>query len=1365
MGASVLQLVATGPADWVLIGEPQITMYKTVYRRYSNFAFEDVSKPMKGSGKLGCIYEATVDRDGDLLGNQSIEIDVDPLEMGWTALTTDQTNKLVSDLNISGLPSPLDNLATWLGGRSSACTDTALQYRAISQAITTNNTTLSLDADIATNSIIQTIDNAATNNTVLGSIIRVLTGTMFSYWTPSIPAQAQVDFINLTGIDKQLTLRLTDGVELRNGFNSYLTKEILIDNYSEFAILDLINNYTSQLHPVSNNYNSNTVVQIIGSTLSIPSEFWTLDIFKSYQFIVNNSGGAGIPVTPSLLNLVLTRLSVELPLILFYNASLIMNTLTTINELYGNIVYVKRPGSEFSELATDANSNMLGSPGMWNNFTSENLKKFMLSDFYMQQDMGLSKQVNYVINGVPQTSSLEDSSSYAHMIKDTFKTYSNNQLGAVISGTGANYGGTFDALVTSFIDPWPIVSSDHALSIPYLITRFGLSSFANVDYLVNDILYFDAILYYIADRYFHIFTYLIAIDTNLSLSDKNILLIFGINVRQSLITLITDYLFPLPFSQLASAVNAGASPIQPAIVYTFFKTQSVTVVTLRAYWISVALQIIAYPGYSNFSAALGVILKSMLLIAVTETAYVSELPIIADPANFPQHSTGVPPATFGTQTYVAPFGTYDGVPYYPPMLYTESGTSGAGAGASTVSSSIIPAPTQTFAILDNLAVYWCSLSRLNSTNYLDMYSNVLLDYDVINDQVGKFSAKLMFTFLENLNTQYNINLKNNPSALASLISTSPTISNLRDVVASVIGKIQETLIAIKILLTNYTTNRPLLALRNYTPNSAVTFDTIANIAQSYTTVANSIITANSIPDPGYVSTFFNNIEAFCYSVGELYNLINNDLVALLAPWKTSAVDLNLMNDFLASISPTGMLLNTPSQLSTVRDYLSYAFSIVPDGLSTTHPAFPILTNVTEVANIMDKRALDHDKTVINIKALIATVLSAVSTGNKINYAWIKRLGHYIFEWIEVKIGGETWDRHTCDFLDIWHELTGSVSHDNGYAELIGDQSYIYTPSPNVKPRLRLIVPLRFWYCRHAGRFYPLIASQYSPVVIRCKLRDFSQCVLAPSGAYPIVRDRLNRASAGEPSVRLRLQSKFVYLDTTERSWMASHRHEYLYEYVQQHDTVVLDSSTYNWDTGYQLRTYFQNPCKALVIQTRMRSMEFSNQWTATGWHTKVTNILNTSQDLNFTTDGALASIPFTAILKSDDQLHVDNNVVTDVGLTEGLSIAQMGIKFNGVTRQNIISGKYYANASTMRGWPRAPRDGIYSWNIGLIPSAIYPTGVANMSKIDDTTIDIQLDPALKNSIAAGDAVVVQVFSLAYGVMRCMSGMTGRAFHH
>ena len=38
MGGGLIQLVAIGAQDVVLTGDPQITFFKTVYRRYTNFS-------------------------------------------------------------------------------------------------------------------------------------------------------------------------------------------------------------------------------------------------------------------------------------------------------------------------------------------------------------------------------------------------------------------------------------------------------------------------------------------------------------------------------------------------------------------------------------------------------------------------------------------------------------------------------------------------------------------------------------------------------------------------------------------------------------------------------------------------------------------------------------------------------------------------------------------------------------------------------------------------------------------------------------------------------------------------------------------------------------------------------------------------------------------------------------------------------------------------------------------------------------------------------------------------------------------------------------------------------------------------------
>ena len=59
-----MQLVAIGAQDVFLTGNPQITFFKTVYRRYTNFSKECIAQDFTGSGdKIKC----TLARNGDLV--------------------------------------------------------------------------------------------------------------------------------------------------------------------------------------------------------------------------------------------------------------------------------------------------------------------------------------------------------------------------------------------------------------------------------------------------------------------------------------------------------------------------------------------------------------------------------------------------------------------------------------------------------------------------------------------------------------------------------------------------------------------------------------------------------------------------------------------------------------------------------------------------------------------------------------------------------------------------------------------------------------------------------------------------------------------------------------------------------------------------------------------------------------------------------------------------------------------------------------------------------------------------------------------------------------------------------------------------
>ena len=66
-GGGLMQLVAYGAQDVYLTGNPQITFFKVVYRRHTNFAMESIENPFNGAPNFGKRVTCTIQRNGDLI--------------------------------------------------------------------------------------------------------------------------------------------------------------------------------------------------------------------------------------------------------------------------------------------------------------------------------------------------------------------------------------------------------------------------------------------------------------------------------------------------------------------------------------------------------------------------------------------------------------------------------------------------------------------------------------------------------------------------------------------------------------------------------------------------------------------------------------------------------------------------------------------------------------------------------------------------------------------------------------------------------------------------------------------------------------------------------------------------------------------------------------------------------------------------------------------------------------------------------------------------------------------------------------------------------------------------------------------------
>jgi len=72
-----MQLVAYGAQDIYLTGNPQITFFKVVYRRHTNFAMEAIEQTWNGTsaGSGGGRCTATISRNGDLVHRMYLEME------------------------------------------------------------------------------------------------------------------------------------------------------------------------------------------------------------------------------------------------------------------------------------------------------------------------------------------------------------------------------------------------------------------------------------------------------------------------------------------------------------------------------------------------------------------------------------------------------------------------------------------------------------------------------------------------------------------------------------------------------------------------------------------------------------------------------------------------------------------------------------------------------------------------------------------------------------------------------------------------------------------------------------------------------------------------------------------------------------------------------------------------------------------------------------------------------------------------------------------------------------------------------------------------------------------------------------------
>ena len=105
MGGGLMQLVAYGAQDIYLTGNPQITFFKVVYRRHTNFAVESIEQTFNGSADSKSKISVTVSRNGDLLSAV------------WLAVTSKTGGAAAGVISAKEAWAAVDNVEVEVGGQ------------------------------------------------------------------------------------------------------------------------------------------------------------------------------------------------------------------------------------------------------------------------------------------------------------------------------------------------------------------------------------------------------------------------------------------------------------------------------------------------------------------------------------------------------------------------------------------------------------------------------------------------------------------------------------------------------------------------------------------------------------------------------------------------------------------------------------------------------------------------------------------------------------------------------------------------------------------------------------------------------------------------------------------------------------------------------------------------------------------------------------------------------------------------------------------------------------------------------------------------------------------------------------------------
>jgi len=334
------------------------------------------------------------------------------------------------------------------------------------------------------------------------------------------------------------------------------------------------------------------------------------------------------------------------------------------------------------------------------------------------------------------------------------------------------------------------------------------------------------------------------------------------------------------------------------------------------------------------------------------------------------------------------------------------------------------------------------------------------------------------------------------------------------------------------------------------------------------------------------------------------------------------------------------------------------------------------------------------------------------------------IGHALIEYADLIIGGQTIERITGEYMELFSELAISDSQQEGLELMVGktlsktglgpasSQPGVTKTFYGSYPRI-FMINLPFYFFRNESLSIPLSALTKQEVQITIKFRKWENLIVDMNASGRSITD----LGVNIPKILdLSLVTEYVFLSDSEVEYFKTTKIDYVITQLQLSRFNMAENTL-----SKRVILKFLNPVKELYFVIQNSNMVETNISTGNDWFN-----YNNSENL---------SAP----------------------LYEQLSTLQLDFNGNTIIPNEVADAVYLRGIQPMLSHTRGPNRRFYIYSFALDPENHLPTGQVNMSRIINQNLSITTPANTKERN-------VRVYAINYNVLRIQNGLAGVLFN-